>query len=177
MKSVTLVTILAFALFFAYVHADCDDSAQSNEDGDVKQFFKNLGCKIQKGAENLQENAKPWAEKIGTSAKEFGNTVAQKYDELKHKLTDENDSNGPSTPFPVANAPTEKVPLAPLSGEAAASSSNPAVAAPVPAAGKGEPADTIPNTPLSIDDRFLFQTHECRKGEAVDQRRQCPPNV
>lgn len=136
MKSVTLVTILAFALCFAYVQADCDDSAQSNEDGDVKQFFKNLGCKIQKGAENLQDTAKPWAEKIGTSAKEFGNTVAQKYDELKHKLTDDDNSNGPSTPFPVANAPTEKVPLAPLSGEAAASASNPASAAAVPAAAK-----------------------------------------
>ncbi|XP_014092827.3 uncharacterized protein [Bactrocera oleae] len=136
MKSVTLVAILTFALCLAYVYADCDDSAQSNEDGEVKHFFKNLGCKIQKGAENLQENAKPWAEKIGTSAKEFGSTVAQKYDELKHKLTDDNNENGPSTPFPVANAPTEKVPLAPLTGEAAASSNNPALAAPVPAAGK-----------------------------------------
>uniref|UniRef100_W8CBS7 Uncharacterized protein n=1 Tax=Ceratitis capitata TaxID=7213 RepID=W8CBS7_CERCA len=139
MKSFTLLVVLALALCLTYVHADCGDSSQSNEDGEVKQFFKNLGCKIQKGAENLQENAKPWADKIGSSAKEFGSTVAQKYDELKHKLTDDNNSDGPSTPFPVANAPTEKVPLAPLSGEAAAApaagstNNNPAVAQPVAA--------------------------------------------
>ncbi|XP_053947829.1 uncharacterized protein LOC128856549 [Anastrepha ludens] len=139
MKSFALVVILALALCVAFVHADCDDdSSKSSDDGEVKQFFKNLGCKIQKGAENLQENTKPWTDKIGASAKEFGNTVAQKYDELKHKLTDDNDSNGPSTPFAVvANAPTEKVPLAPLSGEAApVAGSNPALTAPVVAAGK-----------------------------------------
>ncbi|EDX16531.1 GD24780 [Drosophila simulans] len=51
---------------------------------------------------------------IGEGAKEFGSSVAQKYDELKHKLTDE-----PSTTpkVPVAyDAPTEKVLLAPIGG-------------------------------------------------------------
>ncbi|XP_017491137.1 PREDICTED: uncharacterized protein LOC108379302 [Rhagoletis zephyria] len=139
MKSLSLIAILALALCVAYVHADCgEDSSKTSEEGEVTHFFKNLGCKIQKGAENLQENAKPWTDKIGASAKEFGSTVAQKYDELKHKLTDDNKADGPSTPFPVANAPTEKVPLAPLSGGEAASAAggNPAAATPVAAAGK-----------------------------------------
>ncbi|XP_067641941.1 uncharacterized protein [Eurosta solidaginis] len=137
MKSLPVLFFLTFAFCVANVHADCnDDNSKSSDEGEVTHFFKNLGCKIQKGAENLQENAKPWTEKLGASAKEFGSSVAQKYDELKHKLTDENKDAGPSTPFPIANAPTEKVPLAPLFGETVAAQTNNNNPSLVAAAGK-----------------------------------------
>lgn len=96
----------------AEVRGECDE-VKAPEESDFKHFFKNLGCKVNQGAKDVAEAAKPYAEKIGEGAKDFGSSVAQKYDELKHKLTDE----GSTTPkAPIAyDAPTEKVLLAPIS--------------------------------------------------------------
>ncbi|XP_030379881.1 uncharacterized protein LOC115628061 [Scaptodrosophila lebanonensis] len=99
--------------------ADCDE-AKNPDDSDFKHFFKNIGCKVKQGAEDVAEAAKPYADKIGEGAKDFGNTVAQKYDQLKHRLTDDAPSSTTSTASsgaaPVPVAPTERVPLAPIGG-------------------------------------------------------------
>ncbi|XP_037937629.1 uncharacterized protein LOC119671165 [Teleopsis dalmanni] len=117
MKSFMCLTLLGLVLFVAYANAGCDDNSKESDEGDVKSWFKNLGCSIKKGAEDLGEQAKPIASKISETAKDFGNTVAQKYDELKHKLTDDTaQAASSSTPINLG-APTEKVPLAPLHGE------------------------------------------------------------
>ncbi|EDX02886.1 uncharacterized protein LOC6525958 [Drosophila yakuba] len=115
MKSLVVCSWIGLVLLMAagQVRAECDE-AKSPEDSDFKHFFKNLGCKVNQGAKEVAEAAKPYTDKIGEGAKEFGSSVAHKYDELKHKLTDE-----PSTTpkVPVAyDAPTEKVLLAPIGG-------------------------------------------------------------
>jgi len=126
----SLFALIAIALCVAYVCADCDDADKSSEEG-VSSWLKNVGCKIKKGAEDLSDSAKPWADKIGSSAKEFGSNVAEKYDKLKHKLTDDNGNQAQgaaSNTYIVENAPTEKVPLAPLNGDAQAAAPHAATA-------------------------------------------------
>lgn len=105
----TLVLMSNF-LLFVNVLADCNDK-KNPDDGEVTAWFKNLGCHIKKGAEDLQESAKPWADKIAAGAKEFGHSVVQRYDGIKHKLVDDE----PSTPTIINNEPTEKISLAPIS--------------------------------------------------------------
>ncbi|XP_001991904.2 uncharacterized protein LOC6564559 [Drosophila grimshawi] len=86
--------------------ADC-----VTEDTGITGFFKTLGCKVKQGAEDVADAAKPYTDKIGEGAKELGSSVAQKYDELKHRLTD--DASTPKTSV-AYDAPTERVPLAPI---------------------------------------------------------------
>ncbi|KAH8287494.1 hypothetical protein KR054_008805 [Drosophila jambulina] len=115
MKSSVVCSLIGLVLLVAVaeVRGECDEEKKPDE-SDFKHFFKNLGCKVNQGAKDVAEAAKPYTDKIGEGAKEFGSSVAQKYDELKHKLTDE----GSTTPkAPIAyDAPTEKVPLAPIGG-------------------------------------------------------------
>ncbi|KAH8323836.1 hypothetical protein KR067_006101 [Drosophila pandora] len=91
--------------------ADCD-GGKKPEDSDFTHFFKNLGCKVKQGAEDVAEAAKPYADKISDGAKDLGQSVAHQYDVLKHKLSDEG-STTPRGAVPY-DAPTEKVPLAPI---------------------------------------------------------------
>ncbi|KAH8272776.1 hypothetical protein KR026_011221 [Drosophila bipectinata] len=91
--------------------ADCD-SAKKPEDSDFSHFFKNLGCKVKQGAEDVAEAAKPYTDKISDGAKDLGQSVAHQYDVLKHKLSDEG-STTPRSAVPY-DAPTEKVLLAPI---------------------------------------------------------------
>ncbi|KAM7348509.1 uncharacterized protein ACRADG_007790 [Cochliomyia hominivorax] len=127
MKSYYVWTFLALIILCASqtVKADCEDDLKEDD-----SWFKKVGCQIKKGAEDTYqtvkkgaedgyEAVKPLGDKIANSAKEFGSTVAKKYDEVKHKLTDDNVpiENKPAVAS-VHNEPTEKVPLAPLPGEA-----------------------------------------------------------
>ncbi|EDW65762.1 uncharacterized protein [Drosophila virilis] len=92
--------------------ADCDE-VKNPDDSDFKNFFKNFGCKVKQGAGEVADAARPYAEKIGEGAKDFTSSVAQKYDELKHRLTD--DASTPRSPITgIPDAPTERVPLAPI---------------------------------------------------------------
>lgn len=91
--------------------ADCD-GGKKPEDSDFTHFFKNLGCKIKNGAEDAAEAAKPYTDKISEGAKDASHLVAQQYDILKHKLSD-GGSTTPRSAVPY-DAPTEKVPLAPI---------------------------------------------------------------
>ncbi|XP_017064048.1 uncharacterized protein LOC108103174 [Drosophila eugracilis] len=115
MKSFVVCSLIGLVLLVAagQVRAECDDT-KSPEDSDIGHFFKNLGCKFNQGAKEVVEATKPYAEKIGEGAKEFGSSVAHKYDELKHKLTEEL-STTPKVPV-AYDAPTEKVLLAPIGG-------------------------------------------------------------
>ncbi|KAH8386615.1 hypothetical protein KR093_001590, partial [Drosophila rubida] len=90
--------------------ADCETTKDPN-DSDFTNFFKKIGCQVSNGAEQVVEAAKPYAEKIGEGAKEFGSNVAQKYGEIKHRLTD--DASTPKSTV-TYDAPTERVPLAPI---------------------------------------------------------------
>uniref|UniRef100_A0A1B0ADJ2 Uncharacterized protein n=1 Tax=Glossina pallidipes TaxID=7398 RepID=A0A1B0ADJ2_GLOPL len=101
------------ALYIVNVQADCDEPSGDSDDGEVKQWFKKVGCSIKKGAEDFQESAKPWTDKIANSAKDFGTSVAQKFDEVRHRLTDDKPTSE-ATRVGFNEEPTEKVPLAPL---------------------------------------------------------------
>ncbi|XP_055845831.1 uncharacterized protein LOC129911874 [Episyrphus balteatus] len=101
-----LVSVIALVAFVSSVYCGCDRSGEvkPSEDGDVTQFFKNLGCDIKKGAdkvsesakpyiddlkkgaEKVSESAKPYIDEIGKSAKKFGGTVADRFNDLKEKI-------------------------------------------------------------------------------------------
>ncbi|XP_023166615.1 uncharacterized protein LOC111596573 [Drosophila hydei] len=92
--------------------ADCDE-VKNPDDSDFKNFFKSIGCKVKQGAEDVADAAKPYTDKIGEGAKELGSSVVEKYKELKQRLTD--DASTPKSPLAVqVDAPTERVPLAPI---------------------------------------------------------------
>ncbi|EDW27154.1 GL16381 [Drosophila persimilis] len=115
MKSFVLCSLIALLLIdvaVVQVRADCDETKGPDE-SDFKHFFKSLSCKVKQGAEDVAEVAKPYTDKIGEGAKDFGSSVAQKYDELKHRLSDDTSSPKPPSAVPF-DAPTEKVPLAPI---------------------------------------------------------------
>lgn len=153
------------------VYGDCDE--KSKDDSDVTAWFKNLGCHIKKGAEDLQESAKPWAEKIAANAKEFGHTVAQKYDEVKHKLTDEDKSTESALKAIPLNIPTEKVPLAPLPS-AAAITSDKGEHSSLPVFPKATvQSDNENYRPEAIDQRFILQPYKCRSDEVIDHTGKC----
>ncbi|KAM8718417.1 hypothetical protein ACLKA7_001604 [Drosophila subpalustris] len=122
---VILCSLLGLVLLSCETHAADCDAAKNPADSDFKNFFKSLGCKVSNGAEQVVEVAKPYAEKIGEGAKDIGSTVAQKYDAFKHRLS----SDGPApsaSSAPVAyDAPTERVPLAPIAPALPAEITNP----------------------------------------------------
>ncbi|XP_034118316.1 uncharacterized protein LOC117577582 [Drosophila albomicans] len=124
MKSIVILCsiVLGLMLLSCETHAADCDASRDPEDSDFKNFFKNIGCKVSQGAEQVVEAAKPYAEKIGEGAKDFGSTVAQKYDELKHRLTD--DASTPKATV-TYDAPTERVPLAPIAPGIPAELANP----------------------------------------------------
>lgn len=113
MRSITICcALLGLVLLCGSARAECDGTRNA-DDSDFTSFFKSLGCKVKQGAEDVAEAAKPYAEKIGEGAKDFGSSVAQKYDEIKHRLSD--DASTPKSPSTLQfDAPTERVPLAPI---------------------------------------------------------------
>lgn len=114
MKStIIFCALLCLALLSGQARAaDCDE-VKNPEDSDFKNFFKSIGCKVKQGAEDVADAAKPYTDKIGEGAKELGSSVVEKYKELKHRLTD--DASTPkSTLVAQVDAPTERVPLAPI---------------------------------------------------------------
>lgn len=117
-------TLLGLVLLCGTARAECDGT-RNPDDSDFTSFFKSLGCKVKQGAEDVAEAAKPYAEKIGEGAKDIGSSVAQKYDELKHRLTDDG-STTPKSPLSLQyDGPTERVPLAPIAPTVPASVLNP----------------------------------------------------
>ncbi|ALC48326.1 CG9691 [Drosophila busckii] len=104
---------VAVALLSARAHAADCDQAKNPEDSDFKNFFRSVSCKVKQGAEEAAIVVKPYTDKIGDGAKEIGSSVANKFDELKHKFTDEGTTAKAPTVMPF-NAPTERVPLAPI---------------------------------------------------------------
>ncbi|XP_005183436.1 uncharacterized protein LOC131801478 [Musca domestica] len=117
MKSLIVWTFLALILLSATKAEDeKKDCGDPEKDGQVTAWFKNAGCTL-----------KPYADTVATKAKEFGSTVAQKYDEVKHKLTDSDEKHGDeaaSAPAAAVVTSTEKVPLAPIPGHDDASKSS-----------------------------------------------------
>ncbi|KAH8238617.1 hypothetical protein KR032_011461 [Drosophila birchii] len=115
MKSFVVYSLIGLMLLVAVaeVRGECDEEKAPDE-SDFKHFFKNLGCNVNQKAKEVAQAAQPYADKLSEGAKDFGSTVAQKYDELKHKLTDDA-STTPKAPI-AYDAPTEKVPLAPIGG-------------------------------------------------------------
>lgn len=154
MKLFIVWTFLALILFSATnAEEEKKECGDPEKDGQVTAWFKNAGCTL-----------KPYADQVATKAKEFGNTVSQKYDEVKHRLTDSSDEKKTdSDSAPVVITPTEKVPLAPLPGQGATT---------------GEQKST-PVVPEGFDDRFLLQPDrfQCPKGQVRDHQNQCRPAV
>ncbi|XP_073831946.1 uncharacterized protein [Musca autumnalis] len=109
MKFLIVWTFLALILLSATkAEEEKKDCGDAEKDGAVTAWFKNAGCTL-----------KPYADTVTNKAKEFGSTVAQKYDEVKHKLTDSDEKHEDAAAAPAAAAvvtSTEKVPLAPLPG-------------------------------------------------------------
>ncbi|KAL7745679.1 hypothetical protein ACLKA6_009886 [Drosophila palustris] len=121
---VILCSLLGLVLLSCGTHAaDCDE-VKNPDDSEFKNFFKNLGCTVTHGAEKVAEVTKPYTDKIGDVAKDIGNTVVQQYDSLKHKIT--SDDPAPGAPSAVKyDAPTERVPLAPIAPALPAEITNP----------------------------------------------------
>ncbi|XP_061387017.1 uncharacterized protein LOC133321963 [Musca vetustissima] len=160
MKFVIVWTFLALILLSATnAEEEKKDCGDPEKDGQVTAWFKNAGCTL-----------KPYADTVATKAKEFGNTVAQKYDEVKHKLTDSEEKPDAASSAPAATVvtSTEKIPLAPLPGHEDASKSS-----------TGEHYKSTPVVPEAIDDRFLlqYQGRDCPNGQVRDHRNQCRAGV
>lgn len=107
MRSVFLAFLL-IAAFTVSVRAGCDEEPleavkdgvlkatgqQDPDDSEIKSWFKNVGCSIQKGASKIQDGAKKLggdiadgAKKFGEGAKKFGEDVKNKFGEWKDKIT------------------------------------------------------------------------------------------
>lgn len=169
--------LVLIALSVASVKADCEDEAKEDD-----SWFKKVGCQIKKGAEDTYhtvkkgaedgyEAVKPLGDKIATSAKDFGNTVAKKYDEVKHKLTDEELPIDNKPAASIVNEPTEKVPLAPISGH---TDTKPETK---PTTGEKNTSRIV--EPEGFDDRFLLQNSDpCPPGQALDHtKKHCRPAI
>lgn len=169
MKFYLAWTFLAVVLMSA-INVNADGCGAAEGDGEVSAFFKNLGCKIKTGAEDTYEASKPYLEKAGNTVKEFGSNVKQGINDLKDKLTADDDVPKAEGSQVVMDAPTEKVPLAPLPGQENVVTKT------------GELKLDIP-TPRSIiepdgfDNRFLLQQNECPKGQVLDYKKRCRPEV
>ncbi|XP_034480229.1 uncharacterized protein LOC117786224 [Drosophila innubila] len=123
---VILCSLLGLVLLSCGTHAADCDVAKNPDDSDFKHFFTKLGCKVSNGAEQVAEAAKPYADKIGEGAKQIGSTVVQNYDVLKHRLSSDGSGSGSTPRPPVAyDAPTERVPLAPIAPALPAEITNP----------------------------------------------------
>lgn len=93
--------LLLIAVFAVSVHGGCDEepvaaikegvlkgTGQPDPDqSDVKDWFKNVGCSIQKGATKLGDGAKKLGGDIADGAKKFGSDVKNKFGEWKDKIT------------------------------------------------------------------------------------------
>ncbi|KAH8416488.1 hypothetical protein KR222_005529 [Zaprionus bogoriensis] len=114
MKSIIICcALLGLVLLCGRADAECDGK-RNEDDSDITSFFKSIGCKVKQGAEDVAEAAKPYTDKIGEGAKDFGSSVAQKFDEIKHRLSDDASSTPKSPSSLQYDGPTERVPLAPI---------------------------------------------------------------
>lgn len=100
MRSLSIVTLL-IAVLAVSVHGECDEkpldaikegvmktTGQADPDeSEIKNWFKDVGCSIQKGASKLQDGAKKLGGDIADGAKKFGEDVKSKFGEWKDKIT------------------------------------------------------------------------------------------
>jgi len=63
MKSLVVCSLIGLVLLVAggQVRGECDE-VKAPEESDFKHFFKNLGCKVNQGAKDVAEAAKPYTE-------------------------------------------------------------------------------------------------------------------
>lgn len=154
--------------------AECVDD---ENDGDVKNFFKKLGCNIQEGAEKIAEKSKPYvdsirnetskladkakpyvdsigneASKLADGAKQLGSDAADKFNEWRGKVK-------------AANNETETRAVEPSTDNFA-----------FPAEEKKEEEAS---TPSSVDDRFLLDGEKhCNEGyRYVDTEKRCRKEI
>ncbi|KAL5276285.1 hypothetical protein ACFFRR_001864 [Megaselia abdita] len=168
MKFQFTLSLLVIALVISPLcRAECIDN---ENDGDVKNFFKKLGCNIQEGAEKIAEKSKPYvdsirnetskladkakpyvdsigneASKLADSTKQFGSDAVHKFNEWRGKVQAANNETVPVE---------DKV--------------------------DGEGRDNFafpeePTTPkISIDDRFLLDGGvHCKEGERYVENKGC----
>lgn len=100
MRSLSLILIAVLAVS---VHGGCDEEPvdalkdgvmkatgqQDSDESDIKNWFKDVGCSIQKGASKFQDGAKKFGGNIADGAKQFGQDVKSKFSEWKDKITGE----------------------------------------------------------------------------------------
>ncbi|XP_013110782.1 uncharacterized protein LOC106089484 [Stomoxys calcitrans] len=108
MKSLIVWTFLALILLSATKAEEekKECGGDPEKDGQVTAWFKNAGCTL-----------KPYADSVASTAKKFGNTVVQTYDDVKHRLTDSDEKKPEDSSTPATVTSTEKVLLAPLPGQ------------------------------------------------------------
>lgn len=91
--------LLLIAVFAVSVHGGCDDEIalkdgvmkttepKDPDESDIKNWFKDVGCSIQKQASKIQDGAKKLGGDIADGAKKFGSDVKSKLGEWKDKIT------------------------------------------------------------------------------------------
>ncbi|XP_018785695.1 PREDICTED: uncharacterized protein LOC108966944 [Bactrocera latifrons] len=63
-------------------------SAEESSEHQVRDFFKNVGCQIKKGAEKVSEQAKKIGTELKEGAKKFGEKAKDLGSDIKDKLGD-----------------------------------------------------------------------------------------
>ncbi|XP_055911039.1 uncharacterized protein LOC129945373 [Eupeodes corollae] len=192
MRFQIISTIALAAIFASSVNCGCDRSGEvkPSEDGDVTQFFKNLGCDIKKGAEKVSDSAKPYiddikkgAEKVSESAKPYiddlgsrarklGGTVADRFHDLKEKISSNTD-NSTVTPEKSSSTTAEGRSVDYELSSTSNSSS--------PSSGSSSSTPTTPSPSSSsssilpdIDDRFILDAvPKCGENKKDDGRGHC----
>ncbi|KAL5276287.1 hypothetical protein ACFFRR_001866 [Megaselia abdita] len=100
MRSLSLILLL-IAVFAVSVRGGCDEKPvdalkdgvlkatgqQDPDESEIKNWFKDVGCSIQKGASKIQDGAKKLGGDIADGAKKFGQDVKSKFGEWKDKIT------------------------------------------------------------------------------------------
>lgn len=186
------LSLLVIALVISPLcRAECEDD---ENDGDVKKFFKKLGCNIQEGAEKIAEKSKPYVDsirnetsKLADKAKPYVDSIGNEASKLADKAKPYVDSIGNEASKLADNAKQfgsdtankfqewrGKVQAANNETEArTAESSTDNFAFP-----EGEKKDEAV-TPSSVDDRFLLDGGEhCKEGfRYVEAEKRCRKEI
>ncbi|XP_055383195.1 uncharacterized protein LOC129613237 [Condylostylus longicornis] len=99
----TVILTITFTTISGGALCRAAENKSSDESSEVKQFFKDAGCTLEKGAK-----------KVAEGAKSLGGTVKEGAKKITNKIKDAFSSDETTTPLPEDPNAYKLVPLAPF---------------------------------------------------------------
>lgn len=170
------VLLIALAISPRLCQAECTDDENA---GDVKNFFKKLGCNIQEGAGKIAEKSKPYVDSIRNETSKLADKAKPYVDSIGNeasKLADNAKQLG-SDAAGKWNEWRGKVHAANNETETKAATDN--FAFPADEKTEGEKKEEVTPVPASVDDRFLLDGGiHCNEGfRYVEELKKCRKEI